>query len=122
MNEKLQSFIEEARFKVRRADGVPLSDEEVASESRKKQLKDLEAAIYSSITNGYVLGSMLPEFLWDGKAPFLQLTVSDRKFNLYREEYEWRLFAAGEKSPLITINVGDPLFTERLTVAISDFL
>jgi hypothetical protein len=123
MKQDLLDLIEEARRKLRRASGIPLSPEENAEERRTAEIEEFDRSAFS--TFGYRL--MIPSgfhVIWSDNAAVGQMTVDGRTFNLRRESQNYHLFlseADGDRE-LSQLQDSDPNFASRVLVAVANTL
>jgi hypothetical protein len=123
MKPKVAELISIARRELRRASGVPLTVSEIEQDRRGKELKELQAFIYSkfSVSASYALNE---EFTWhDGKA-VVEFTVDEHKFRLRAVDNAFQFFAVTDPGEiqLLQLKGEDPQFSNRILVAIGDYV
>jgi len=119
---ELRELMEASRRKLRRSSGIPLSPEEQAEERRLAETDEMSKFLYTTLG----LRLMFPlkaNAVWTESGAAGQLIADGITFHLRKDKNRYGLFVVEEdqERELIKIEGSDPLFADRVLVAISDF-
>jgi hypothetical protein len=123
VNLELLELMESARRRVRKASGTPLSSEEITAEQSRLAVEAMHAAMVETL--GYKLMLLLKaESLWTENGAAMRFRADEQYF-LFRKSQQgdqYILFLVHEEDEreLLRVDASDPLFTDRILVAIGD--
>jgi hypothetical protein len=122
MKDDLRELIQDARRAVRLASGVPLNPDEQAEERRLKETKEMNLFAYE--TFGFKLMDALKStIIWTAKGATVEMRADEHVFHLRKDKGAYALFAIEDQAEreLLRIDGKDPIFANRVLVAIGDF-
>lgn len=123
MEQDLQELIRDARKQLRKASGVPLTEEEETEDLRKAALDKLEGFVLRSL--GFNLAMLLSvKGVWTEKGPAVTLDAKGRDFHLRKGAdngtYLLLIVDSDKEREIARIDASDPIFSSRVLVAIDN--
>jgi hypothetical protein len=122
MKDDLRELIQDARRAVRLASGTPLSPDEQAEEHRLKETADMNLFVYEAF-RFKVMNALKATVIWTPSGAALEMQADEHLFHLRKDNGTYALLAIehrGERE-LLRIDGKDPIFANRVLVAIGDF-
>jgi hypothetical protein len=122
MKDDLKDLIREARRKLRKASGVPLTSEEEAEERHLAEIEEMKMFLFKTMSNLWFPLKVIT--VWTDTTVAGQFTVDGQIFELRKDGPCYRLFriARGSGFELARLDSSDPNFASRVLVAIDDAL
>ena len=123
MEQDLQELIRDARKELRKASGVPLTEDEESEDRRKAALDKLEGFILLKL--GVRLTILLNvKVVWSEKGPAVTLDADGHAFHVRKgnDNRSYLLLSVdGDKErEIATIEASDPIFASRVLMAIDE--
>jgi hypothetical protein len=120
---EIRELIQEAKREIRRASGVPLTEEDQIEERRLNEMKEMNQFIFD-VFRIRLMGPLKAIVIWTGTEAATELTVERKVFHIRKKKNCYALFAIEEHGDrlLVEIEASDPLFASRVLVHIGESL
>jgi hypothetical protein len=122
MEQDLQELIRDARKKVLKASGIPLTEEDENEERRKAALEKLQGFMLRQLgINAAMLLNV--KAVWTEKGPTVNLDTEGHVFRVRQDDgngYILLVLDSGGEREIARIEASDPIFASRVLVAIDD--